>query len=55
MVKQQTDFPYGDTTRLTLVGKGKFDINVRVPAWAQRGFSSRSTAGRTGQNRRELI
>ena len=38
VVKQQTDFPYGDTTRLTLVGKGKFDINVRVPAWAQRGF-----------------
>jgi len=38
IVKQQTDFPYGDTTRLTLAGGGKFDIKVRVPAWAHRGF-----------------
>lgn len=38
VVKQQTDFPYGDTTRLTLGGKGKFAVNVRVPTWAHHGF-----------------
>jgi DUF1680 family protein len=38
VVKQRTDFPYSDTTRLTLVGEGSFDIKVRVPKWATRGF-----------------
>jgi DUF1680 family protein len=38
VVKQRTDFPYGDTTRLTLTGGGAFDIKVRVPKWATRGF-----------------
>jgi len=37
-VKQRTDFPYSDTTRLTIVGEGAFTINVRVPKWAKRGF-----------------
>jgi len=38
VVKQQTNFPYSDTTRLMLTGRGTFDINVRVPRWATRGF-----------------
>lgn len=38
VVKQRTDFPYSDTTQLTLDGEGAFDINVRVPRWANRGF-----------------
>ncbi len=38
VVKQQTNFPYSDTTRLTLAGEGTFDIKVRVPRWATRGF-----------------
>ena len=38
VVKQSTDFPYSDTTRLTLAGEGTFDIKVRVPRWATRGF-----------------
>jgi DUF1680 family protein len=38
VVKQRTDFPYADTTKLTLTGSGDFDINVRVPKWATRGF-----------------
>jgi DUF1680 family protein len=38
VVKQRTDFPYADTTRLTLTGSGDFDIKVRVPKWATRGF-----------------
>lgn len=38
IVKQQTAFPYSDTTRLTLTGQGTFDVNVRVPRWASRGF-----------------
>ncbi len=38
VVKQRTDFPYADTTRLILQGGGEFDIKVRVPRWAARGF-----------------
>jgi len=38
VVKQRTDFPYSDTTRLTLAGEGTFDIKVRVPKWATRRF-----------------
>ena len=38
VVKQHTDFPCSDTTRLTLAGEGTFDIKVRVPKWATRGF-----------------
>jgi DUF1680 family protein len=38
VVKQRTDFPYADTTRLILTGGGSFDLKVRVPKWATRGF-----------------
>jgi DUF1680 family protein len=38
VVQQRTDFPYSDSTRLTLKGSGEFDIKVRVPRWAARGF-----------------
>jgi uncharacterized protein len=38
VVRQSTDFPYADTTRLTLAGGGRFDIKIRVPRWATRGF-----------------
>jgi DUF1680 family protein len=38
VVRQRTSFPYSDTTRLILAGKGRFDINVRVPKWATQGF-----------------
>jgi DUF1680 family protein len=38
-VQQQTDFPYADTTRLVVSGTGQFDIKVRVPGWARRGFT----------------
>lgn len=37
-VKQQTDFPYSDATQITLNGGGRFDIQIRVPSWATRGF-----------------
>jgi hypothetical protein len=37
-VQQQTDFPYADTTRLVVKGSGQFEIKVRVPRWATRGF-----------------
>ena len=37
-VKQATDFPYADTTRLTVAGSGQFDMKIRVPRWATRGF-----------------
>ena len=38
VVRQMTDFPYADTTRLVVQGSGRFDIKVRVPRWATRGF-----------------
>jgi uncharacterized protein len=38
VVKQQTDFPYADTTRLVVEGGGAFDIQIRVPRWAARGI-----------------
>jgi DUF1680 family protein len=36
---QHTDFPYGDTTKLTVDQGGKFELQVRVPRWATQGFS----------------
>lgn len=38
VLEQRTDFPYSDTTRLTIAGEGTFDIKLRVPRWATRGF-----------------
>jgi DUF1680 family protein len=37
-IQQVTDFPYADTTRLIVDGDGRFDLKVRVPQWATRGF-----------------
>lgn len=37
-IEQKTDFPKDDHTKLTIHGSGKFDINVRVPGWATKGF-----------------
>ncbi len=37
-VKQATAYPKEDRTLLTISGKGKFDMNVRVPHWATSGF-----------------
>ena len=38
VVQQVTDFPYSDTTTLLVKGSGQFDLKVRVPRWATRGF-----------------
>jgi len=38
VVRQSTDFPYADTTRLVVNGKGRLDVKVRVPRWATHGF-----------------
>jgi len=35
---QETDFPYADTTKMTIHGRGRFDLKVRVPGWAKHGF-----------------
>jgi DUF1680 family protein len=37
-IEQTTSFPKEDHTRLTVKGNGKFDIQVRVPGWATKGF-----------------
>ena len=38
VLTQRTSFPYEDTTRLVISGGGKFDLKIRVPRWATRGF-----------------
>ena len=37
-VTQITAYPKEDFTQLRIDGKGKFDLNVRVPHWATKGF-----------------
>ena len=37
-VKQKTNFPCADSTKLILTGGGAFDVKVRVPRWAMGGF-----------------
>jgi DUF1680 family protein len=37
-VEQTTDFPNEDFTKLKIKGNGKFDLKVRVPHWATKGF-----------------
>jgi len=37
-VTQTTAYPKEDCTRLTINGNGKFDLKVRVPHWATKGF-----------------
>jgi DUF1680 family protein len=37
-IEQTTSFPNEDHTQLTIKGEGKFDLNVRVPHWATKGF-----------------
>ena len=37
-VTQITAFPKEDFTRLIITGNGRFDLNVRVPHWATKGF-----------------
>ncbi len=37
-VTQTTAYPKEDHTRLTIKGNGKFDLSVRVPHWATKGF-----------------
>lgn len=37
-VTQTTAYPKEDHTMLTIEGKGRFDLNVRVPHWATNGF-----------------
>lgn len=38
-IEQATAFPNEDHTRLTINGSGEFDLNVRVPRWATKGFT----------------
>jgi DUF1680 family protein len=38
-IEQSTDFPKEDHTKLTIKGNGKFEMKVRVPGWATKGFT----------------
>ncbi|QDH81329.1 hypothetical protein FKX85_20765 [Echinicola soli] len=38
-IVQATAFPKEDHTRLTIQGKGTFDLKVRVPQWATKGMT----------------
>ena len=37
-IKQSTAYPKEDHTRLTIEGEGRFDLFLRVPHWAQKGY-----------------
>ena len=37
-VTQSTAYPKEDRTRITIKGNGKFNLQVRVPQWATKGF-----------------
>ena len=37
-ITQTTAYPKEDCTQLTINGNGKFDLHVRVPHWATKGF-----------------
>ncbi|MFC6099166.1 beta-L-arabinofuranosidase domain-containing protein [Olivibacter domesticus] len=37
-VEQTTSFPHEDHTSLRIKGDGEFDVHVRVPSWATKGF-----------------
>lgn len=37
-VTQTTAFPKNDRTQLAIEGNGRFDIHIRVPHWATKGF-----------------
>ena len=37
-VTQRTSFPYEDVTRLAISGSGEFELKIRVPRWATRGY-----------------
>ncbi len=37
-VTQETAYPKEDNTRLTIGGGGEFDLHVRVPHWATKGY-----------------
>nr|WP_297785453.1 beta-L-arabinofuranosidase domain-containing protein [uncultured Allomuricauda sp.] len=38
-LRQETDFPKADHTKLIVEGEGVFDLKIRVPQWATQGVS----------------
>jgi uncharacterized protein len=38
VIKQETNFPYADGTKITVTGASNIDLHVRVPDWATKGF-----------------
>jgi DUF1680 family protein len=38
VIEQTTSFPKEDETKLTITGNGKFDVHIRVPNWATKGY-----------------
>ncbi|WP_158853093.1 beta-L-arabinofuranosidase domain-containing protein [Saccharothrix deserti] len=38
-VSQETDFPRAQTSTLTVTGRGRLEIKLRVPTWVRKGFA----------------
>jgi DUF1680 family protein len=38
-IKQETNFPRGDTANFTVTGHGPLEIKLRVPGWIRNGFN----------------
>ena len=46
-LRQETDFPYGESSRLTVTqGKGKFALRLRYPSWVRQGEFAVSVNGK---------
>ncbi|MGM0485994.1 MAG: glycoside hydrolase family 127 protein [Planctomycetota bacterium] len=37
-LRQSTRYPYGETTRLTIKGAGRFVLHLRIPGWLRRDY-----------------
>ncbi len=51
VVRQVTSFPRVGSSRLVIQGRGRFDLKLRVPEWATKGFRVRVNGRRTGPER----
>jgi DUF1680 family protein len=40
-VIQETDFPFSDIIKLSIRGRGRFRMKIRIPAWTRKEFSVR--------------
>ena len=50
-ITQETDYPREQRTRLTVNGRGRLRIKLRVPGWVEKGFRVRDQRRRAARRR----